>query len=49
MAMLDNAKKSAESEPVENAPTTETPAESKSDAEENFEEFTPATETENNQ
>jgi recombination protein RecA len=49
MAMLDNAKKSAESEPIENAPTTETPAESKSDAEENFEEFTPATETENNQ
>jgi recombination protein RecA len=48
MAMLDNAKKSAESEPVE-TPTTETPAESKSDAEENFEEFTPATETENNQ
>ncbi len=47
MAMLDNAKKSAESEPVENAPTAETPAESKSDAEENFEEFTPA--TENNQ
>jgi recombination protein RecA len=49
MAMLDNAKKSAESEPIENAPTAETPAESKSDAEENFEEFTPATETENNQ
>jgi recombination protein RecA len=48
MAMLDNAKKSAESEPVETS-TTETPAESKSDAEENFEEFTPATETENNQ